>query len=292
MIRAFALALIIVVGFLYAGADARGRIKAHRGIRVANYRGRPIPVVLGVSLAVALAAPGLVVLIVHLLGGRGGPGHAGRLAALLVGAGLVFLAGVHDDVGAGPSRGLGGHLRMLAKGRVTTGGVKVLAGLLAAFVAALALGERGLGLVVGTLVAAASTNAVNLLDVAPGRAQKAALAALAVLLLTGWRSDAAVLEAAGLGAVVALLPFDLEERAMLGDAGSNLLGYLVGVGLVASLSTWGLVVALVVLLALHVLAETVTLSRLIRGVPPLRWLDDAGRVHPGSQPLAEKSPSE
>ena len=30
--------------------------------------------------------------------------------------------------------------------------------------------------------------------------------------------------------------------------------------------------------ALHVLSETVTLSRIIRAVPPLRWLDDLGRV--------------
>src|SRR2546426_5792454 len=98
MTRVFALALIGILGFLYARADARGRLRAGRGISVPNYRGRRVPIVLGVSLAVALAAPGLAVIVVFALGGHGGPGHAGRLLLLLVGAALVFLAGVNDDL--------------------------------------------------------------------------------------------------------------------------------------------------------------------------------------------------
>ena len=103
------------------------------------------------------------------------------------------------------------------------------------------------------------------------------LAAALGLVVPAWHSDTAVLIAAGIGATLALLPLDLGERGMLGDAGANFLGYVVGAGLLAALPVWGLGVALALVLALHAAAETVTLSRLIRAATPLRWLDDLGR---------------
>lgn len=290
MTRVFALVLIAVVGFLYARADARGRVRSGRGIAVANYRGRRVPVVLGVSLAVAVAAPGLAVFVVLALGGHGGLGHAGRLLLLLLGAALVFLAGVNDDLHPGAVRGLRGHLRQVVRLKLTTGGVKLLAGIAAAWLAAVAVGAHGWALILGVPAAAGATNTLNLLDVAPGRALKVFIPVAAALLVASWRSDAAILESAGLGAAVALLPFDLKEGAMLGDAGANLLGFVVGAGLLASLPTWGLGVALALVLLLHLGAETVTLSRLIRGATPLRWLDDLGRA-PSSDERALERPS-
>jgi hypothetical protein len=64
---------------------------------------------------------------------------------------------------------------------------------------------------------------------------------------------------------------------MLGDAGSNPLGFIVGTGLAAILPTWGVILAAVMALGLQVAAETVTISRLIEAVPPLRWYDRLGR---------------
>lgn len=291
MSRAFALALIGVVAFLYARADAGGRIRNGRGIRMRNYRGRPVPVVLGVSLGVALAAPGLAVVIVFALGGHGGPVHAGRLLLLLAGGATVFLAGIYDDLHPGEARGMIGHLRQLARGRLTAGGVKLLAGVAGAALASMAVGVSGWALLLGIPAAAGATNTLNLLDVSPGRALKAFVVAGAVLAVASWRSDGAIVEAAGLGGAVALLPLDLGERAMLGDAGANLLGYLVGVGLLASLPAWGLGVALAVVLLVHFAAETVTLSRIIRAAPPLRWLDDVGRGQRHTPERAEQRPA-
>ncbi|HEU4356418.1 MAG TPA: hypothetical protein VFT27_12590, partial [Actinomycetota bacterium] len=79
-------------------------------------------------------------------------------------------------------------------------------------------------------------------------------------------------------AALAALPLDLRERAMLGDAGSNPLGFAVGLGLYATLDGAGVVFAAAAAVVLNVLAETVTLSRVIDRTPPLRWLDRAGRV--------------
>jgi UDP-GlcNAc:undecaprenyl-phosphate GlcNAc-1-phosphate transferase len=127
---------------------------------------------------------------------------------------------------------------------------------------------------------AGAANGVNLLDVRPGRAVKFALPWVALL---GWLAPSLgypFIAAATVGAALAVLPPDLRERAMLGDAGSTLLGFLLGVGLVSALSKPWLAVALALIVVEHILAETVTLSRLIDAVPPLRWYDRAGRVRP------------
>ena len=64
---------------------------------------------------------------------------------------------------------------------------------------------------------------------------------------------------------------------MLGDAGSNPLGLLAGLGLAVSLPTPWLVAAAVAAVLLQVAAETVTISRVVDAVPPLRWFDRLGR---------------
>ena len=65
---------------------------------------------------------------------------------------------------------------------------------------------------------------------------------------------------------------------MLGDAGANLLGFTAGIGLYLSLPAWGIAVAALVVVGLNVLAETVSLTRLIEAAPPLRWFDRLGRM--------------
>jgi UDP-N-acetylmuramyl pentapeptide phosphotransferase/UDP-N-acetylglucosamine-1-phosphate transferase len=68
---------------------------------------------------------------------------------------------------------------------------------------------------------------------------------------------------------------------VLGDGGSNLLGFTAGLGLVLVLPGWGVWVAAGVAVVLNVLADTVTLSRMNEAAPPLRWYDALGRVAPG-----------
>lgn len=78
------------------------------------------------------------------------------------------------------------------------------------------------------------------------------------------------------GAIVALLPFDLRERAMAGDTGANGFGALLGACAVLLASTTTLLVVTAVLIIIQVAAETVTLSTIIDGLPFLRAVDRAG----------------
>ena len=237
-------------------------------LRVANHRGVEVPAILGLALAGFAAGSVAAVALLDRID------RAGWIATAALA--LVLAAGLVDDLTPTGPRGIRDHLRALAAGRVSTGIVKlvVIAGAAAVTVAAVP-GRTGLARVAGALLIAASANVWNGLDVRPARAIKFFLPAALVVLATPWPAQP-FLPGVALGALL-LLPWDARERAMLGDAGANLLGFTAGLGLFHLVHGWALVAAALVAVTLNVLADTVTLSRLIELVPPLRWYDAMGR---------------
>jgi len=262
--------LSIVAGALIAGALAfLSLVRWIPGLIRENHAGRAVPAVLGIALVGGA-------ILGHLLGRPDGP--FGTLEVVTVVALLLlFAVGVLDDLVGGGPRGLGGHLRSLLRGRPTTGILKLAAGITAGVAAAIVAGGGPLRVVVGAVLVATAVNVFNALDVVPGRSLKWAAMVLAACLPWVWGTRSGSLVGAALGAAVASLPFDLGERAMLGDGGSNPLGFLVGLALLVVLPTPALIVAAAGMLALQVAAETVTISRLIAAVPPFAWIDALGR---------------
>jgi UDP-GlcNAc:undecaprenyl-phosphate/decaprenyl-phosphate GlcNAc-1-phosphate transferase len=240
-----------------------------------NHAGRPVPAILGLAMVPGIVAGSLVAAVV-----ASAPDAVPVAVASSVV--IVILAGVGalDDLFAGRERGFGEHLGSLGRGRPTTGILKLVVGVGAAVVLALHLADDPVRVVGIAVLVALCTNLWNALDVVPGRALKWAVVALIPIVAVAWSRPSAPVLAATLGAVLALLPFDLRERGMLGDAGSNPLGFLVGMGLAVVLPTPAILAAAGLALLLQVAAETVTLSRLIASVPPLRWFDGLGRKTP------------
>jgi len=156
----------------------------------------------------------------------------------------------------------------------------LLGGMLAALmVASFALpeGRSGWLLPVGAVVVASSANLANLLDLRPGRCAKVFLP----LWVAGCLLDppGGAWSAGLAGAALAALPFDLREQGMLGDAGANALGAVVGTLLLAG-PVWLLLLVAAVLLALQLLSERVSFSRVIDGNRVLRAADRFGRLDP------------
>jgi hypothetical protein len=83
--------------------------------------------------------------------------------------------------------------------------------------------------------------------------------------------------AAPVGAALALLGEDLGERAMLGDAGANALGALLGVAAAASLPRPARVALLAGIAGLTAASEKVSFTAVIERTPALKWLDMLGR---------------
>lgn len=239
-------------------------------LEVENHRGIPLPRILWMVID-ALA---LLWTIGYAILGDPGRGAWGAVAAVL----LVSAAGLIDDLAPIGPRGLRGHARSLLEGNMTTGILKLLVAVGSAAIVVALQPERPAWVALsGIVLLAACTNLWNGLDVRPGRALKAFLLVSLVFLGAG---EPAVFPGL-LGMFVAallVLPLDLRERAMLGDAGSNPLGFAAGLGLYVTLGDPWVAVAAAITVVLNVLAETVTLSRAIDGTPPLRWLDRLGRV--------------
>jgi UDP-N-acetylmuramyl pentapeptide phosphotransferase/UDP-N-acetylglucosamine-1-phosphate transferase len=76
---------------------------------------------------------------------------------------------------------------------------------------------------------------------------------------------------------VLLAPYDLREMTMLGDAGSNALGAVLGYGSVGRLTARGQILCIAVLAALTAAGEVRSLGALIERTPVLRELDAMGR---------------
>ncbi|MET9338054.1 hypothetical protein [Nonomuraea sp. NPDC003804] len=203
-----------------------------------------------------------------------------RLAAVLAGAGSGALGAYDDLYGATSSKGFKGHLSALAKGQVTSGAIKIL-GIGGTGLAAATLVSRGaLDTLVNGAAIAGSANLANLFDLRPGRAIKVGLMAGGPLLaLSLLRRDpvAAALVAVPLGAGAALLPEDLGEEAMLGDAGANALGALLGLAAVTTLGRRGRLTLLGTVAALTAASEKVSFTKVIAGNPVLNRIDMLGR---------------
>lgn len=203
---------------------------------------------------------------------------------------FALLGLVDDLLGTEQDRGFAGHLRALAAGRLTTGAVKLLGGGVVAIVLTAAPGEvSGRRLLADAALVALAANLGNLLDRAPGRTIKVGLGAYVPLALAAGTSPVGLALAPVLGAAGGLLASDLRERIMLGDTGANLLGAVLGLGVVVETSRGVRTGVLVALVALNVASERISFSRVIEANPVLRRLDRAGRGAPpqgGSQPGA------
>jgi hypothetical protein len=187
-------------------------------------------------------------------------------AAAVASLGSAVVGAYDDSVRGGSARGFRGHVGALRHGELTSGAVKIVGIGVAGLVAAALTGGRRRDVLVHGAVVAASANLLNLLDLRPGRALKAGAVAALVLAQPGPAAAAA-----------ALLPADLGERTMLGDAGANALGAVLGLAMVHRHPGRGRA-ALAVLVAATAASEVVSYTAVIEAVPPLRWMDAVGRA--------------
>jgi len=222
-----------------------------------------------------------------------GASQRDRLAAALAAAGAAAFGGYDDLAGDRRSTGFRGHLGALSHGELTTGAVK-LAGIGATGLAAALVADGGTGRLrmadrlINAALVAGSANLVNLFDLRPGRAIKATALAGGLLAAASGGADAI---SAPVAAATALLPEDLGERAMLGDAGANALGALLGMAAATTLGRRDRLAALSVIVGLTAASEFVSFSRVIERTGPLRWLDMLGRRPAGQATPAPAEPA-
>jgi len=249
-----------------------------------NYRSHYLPTGAGIVLALAVATVegGRALATAAGVGSVQGPGVA-RTVILAGLFGFGALGFLDDVLGGDAERGWGAHLRALAAGRFSAGGLKLFGGGMLALMLASAAGSTASGsggalrlAADGALVALAA-NLGNAFDRAPGRTIKVSLVAWVPLALTARGGAAGVALGPVMGAALGLLPDDLGERLMLGDAGANALGAALGLGALLTLGPGARLALTAVLAVLNVAADLVSFSKVIRSTPALDRLDQLGR---------------
>ena len=245
-----------------------------------NFRGRLLPTAVGILITLVVLVTDAVVAMIAAAGAEPDAAAVDGLRLTTFTALGFGLLGLLDDLGgAGQSGGFAAHLRALAEGRLTTGAIKLFGGAAVAIVVVATREPDSPGrlLADGALVALAA-NLGNLFDRAPGRTIKVALVAFMVLVLAVGAERELVGVALAVGAGAGLLTADLGERLMLGDAGANVLGAVLGMGVVLTCSPGVRTVVLVLVAALNLASEWVSFSRVITATPPLRAADRWGRL--------------
>lgn len=236
-----------------------------------NYQGKDIPVSAGITFIFTflIIMAGYKLLL---------PVFEPQFYLLALGLTAIGFLGFLDDMlGGSDRRGFKGHFGALMKGRLTTGGLKALGGGFIAFLMALFIGGSAGEIVLNTFIIALFTNLLNLLDLRPGRAIKGFLLFLIIIVLMAGGKVDLLLIAPLLGAVLYYFYFDLKALAMMGDAGSNVLGLLLGYLAAAFLPMTFRIGVLLFLIAIHLFTEKYSISSTIERVGVLKFFDQLGR---------------
>lgn len=254
------------------------RFLRQHGLVSSNYAGDVIPVGTGIILFVLFAAFYTGLELTASIGYM--PEEESIARGHMAGFMLVFAVGWLDDsVGDRTVKGLGGHWRKWRDTRtLSTGGVKAaVIGIAALWIVLRESGHFAESLIDWVTIVL-SANALNLLDVRPGRAWKGFYigAAILVAAIADWISFVWLLPCAAGG--LALMPGDLKGKHMLGDCGSNLLGFALGCTLAVAAPVWLQGAGLVVLAAMHRTAERSSITAWIERHKWARWLDRCGRA--------------
>jgi UDP-N-acetylmuramyl pentapeptide phosphotransferase/UDP-N-acetylglucosamine-1-phosphate transferase len=275
--------LVVSITIALAVVPTALRELERRGLVKENYRGAMVAFPAGLAaVAASLIALGPAAIADHASDGDVWPAigaPVGIVGMALYVLGVAVLGLIDDLIGAGDERGWRGHARATAAGGFSPGLLKAAGGAgLALFVLAGSALDTGDYLLAATVLVLA-TNFFNLLDLRPGRSLKA-FALLGAALMIG-SMDLDPLWALGLfvGPLLVLMPFDLRERGMLGDTGSNVAGAVAGLWLILTLDTTGQLIALAVIGTATIYGEFRSISRLIDRTPGLRHLDSLGRSH-------------
>jgi len=240
-----------------------------RGMIVKNYRGQPVVT----SMGLTFIFPCALSIIPFMVAGIE-PEH---MAFLTVVTSLTLTGFIDDVLGDATIKGIKGHVAELIKGRISTGGVKLIITVLVGMFVSRYYHKSLIAWGVYALLFSLFVNFINLMDLRPGRAIKVFLLSVILLMILGGFSNVWILTP-----VLTALPFhmkgEMEEKYMLGDTGANLLGGIAGFYAIKAVTLAPAAVMAAVLLSIHVIAEYRSLSRFIESIPALRFIDQLWRL--------------
>lgn len=202
-----------------------------------------------------------------------------RYLGYLFAVSIIGFAGLLDDlIGNKHIKGIKNHISSFTNGQLTTGFIKAFLGFVSSVFISYGISKGSIDLLLNIFIIALFTNTLNLMDLRPGRCIKVFMAAGFIVFF------------ANLGDMIILIPFliiltaslvylnyDLKEMCILGDTGSNILGITLGYFSSIVFESVNKVIIFFILLTLNLIAEKVSISKLIANNRFLNFLDNLGR---------------
>lgn len=255
------------------------KLLIRKGVVRSNYAGQVIPTAGGLFFALYHTVT-LLLLTTIAREMRWAEAEVKQLILMVGGSLAMALWGWLDDRSKDQDvKGFRGHLSTLwQEGRMTSGLLKAWAGTATSLLVALPLSTDIGGLLIHAGLLALAANLINLFDLRPTRAIKVFWLILLLVVSGAWQAFDLYLWIlpALMSTIVLFLP-DGRQQIMLGDTGSNCLGFLAGFLLITTQSMTMKIILLGLMVILHVLAEFISFSRVIQAVGWLRRIDQWGR---------------
>lgn len=196
----------------------------------------------------------------------------------LLGFAFIGIIGLLDDlIGEKTIKGLRGHIKALFRGTLTTGGIKAILGFFISLVVSSYISNTFKDLIINSLLIGLFTNFINLFDLRPGRAIKVFIIFSLIFLGFSKFKDKNYIIYSFFGIIIPYIRLDLKAMAMMGDVGSNILGFTLGIFAAVNFSFIFRIIILIILLVFHFIAEKVSFSKIIDNNRFLRYIDDLGR---------------
>lgn len=237
-----------------------------------NYRKLRIPSIGGIAYIPLFLASSLIlspILTVY--------DEKGILFMFLISS-IGFIGLLDDLAGDKSTKGIRNHVKKTMEGMLTTGFLKAAVGFALSFIASMKISANLFDFLINTFVIALFTNTINLLDLRPGRAVKSFLFISVVLIITNLIR---IFEIVPLLIVHVIswiyIIYDLKEKCMLGDTGSNILGISLGYYSALLMGSGSKAALLALLVSINLLSEKVSITEIIRKNRLLSYMDRIGR---------------
>lgn len=236
-----------------------------------NYKLDKIPISLGIVFVfVQVITLGLMIIFLDY--------KDNFLLIYLMGFVFIGFLGLLDDlIGTKYIKGLKGHINALLHGEITTGALKAIFGFFISLVISSMLSDNIVDFIINSFIIGLFTNYINLFDLRPGRAVKMFIFAAIILLISSYNFKYAYIISSFFGMLIPYIKLDLKARAMMGDVGSNALGYTLGMFTVSSFNLFGRIIVFFILILIHILSERVSISKIIENSRLLKFFDMIGR---------------
>ena len=247
-----------------------------------NYQGQDVVHSFGILIIIHYLIYFLFVQVLHHLSEVSLTSATVEQAVYVLGIALISLMGFIDDrFGQSEIKGLRGHWRaFIVERKLTSGLLKAVVGSLVAMLSTYSFSSSLIHWFWQTVLVMLSIHVFNLLDLRPGRSIKSFWLGVIFFIPFFPRVEFIIYVLPIIFSTLLIFRYERCHLSMLGDAGSNVLGFVYGYNLLNLGQTAIQLSFLLLFLVLSLLAEKVSFSEYIKKTPWLSKLDNWGIHQP------------